>query len=312
MSAAAAAERPSGGARPRDAALSVLLAGLLAASVTLQMVRDRHWQPYVPPHGVLWIRSSALASRLALSFDAIAADVYWIRAVLYYGSMRLAPEPARNFDALYPLLELTTGLDPRFKVAYRFGAIFLAEPFPNGPGRVDQAIQLLERGLAFDPQAWEYMVDIGFIHYWWTQDHRQAAEWFLRAADLPGAGQWLRPLAAATLLQGGDRAASRELWRRMADTDVEWIRRNAERRLLQLDALDAIDRLNALLVRYQASAGRPPASWGALVATGWLRQVPRDPTGVPYVLDPTVGYVRLARESPLWPLPEEPARARTP
>ncbi|MFP5379226.1 MAG: tetratricopeptide repeat protein [Vicinamibacteria bacterium] len=288
-------------------ALGFVLVLLVAASIGVQVARDRVWEPYTPERALLWVQSSTLARRLALSFDALAADVYWIRAVLYYGGMRLAPEDERNFDALYPLLELTTGLDPRFKVAYRFGAIFLAEPAPDGPGRADQAIALLERGIEADPAGWEYLHDIGFIHYWWTRDYRAAASWFERAADVPGSAEWLRPLAATTLLHGGDRETSRALWRRLYESsEVDWLRNNAQHRLRQIDALDAIDQLQAVVARAEAAIGRRPADWRALIVGGWLRGVPLDPAGAPFVLDPATGRVTVSRESPLWPLPDEP------
>ena len=70
----------------------------------------------------------------ARSFESLAADVYWIRAIQHYGGERLAQGP-RNYDLLYPLLDLTTSLDPYFSIAYRFGAIFLSEQYPGGPGR---------------------------------------------------------------------------------------------------------------------------------------------------------------------------------
>jgi hypothetical protein len=284
-----------------------VVAGLLAISVALQIARDRVWQPYTPERSVLWIQSSGLADRLVLSFNALAADVYWIRAVLFYGSMRLAPEETRNFDALYPLLELTTGLDPRFKVAYRFGAIFLTEPAPYGPGRPDQAIALLERGLAHDPTVWEYMHDIGFVHYWWTHDYQAAAEWFLRGAEAPGGAAWLRPLAAVTLQRGGDRASSRVLFQQLYESaEVDWLRSNAERGLLQLDALDLIDRLEAVIAKVEAETGRRPADWPDLVARRVLTGVPHDPAGVPLVLDARTGRVTVSRDSPLWPMPDEP------
>ena len=56
--------------------------------------------------------------------------------------------PRPDYPLLYPLLDLTTTLDPVFNIAYRFGSIFLAEPYPGGAGRPDLAITLLEKGLA--------------------------------------------------------------------------------------------------------------------------------------------------------------------
>lgn len=293
------------------------VAVLLAASIGVQAVRDRGWAPYEPPNPVLWLRSGTLARRLALGFDNLLADVYWMRAVVYYGGTRRGTmDPARRtYALLHPLLELVTTLDPHFKVAYRFGAIFLTEAYPSGPGRPDQAVALLERGVEADPRsAWEYMQDIGFVHYWWLRDYAAAAAWFDRSSRQPGAPLWMRPLAAATLARGGDRASSRFLWTEiLRGTDVEWLRRNAQLRLAQLDAMDQIDRLNAASARHAVRAGHPARSWSELMTGEGLGGVPLDPGGVPFVMDPNTGLVRLSRRSPLWPLPaESPAQGRPP
>ena len=205
------------------------------------------------------------------------------------------------------MLDLVTTLDPRFTVAYRFGAIFLTEAYPNGPGRPDQSIALLERGIEQDGGRWEYMHDIGFIYYWWLKDYAKAAEWFDRAGKAPGAPTWLAPMAATTLAVGGDRQSSRTLWRQlMESSDIDWIRSNAERRLLQLDAMDMIDQLNVIADRYEAREGHVAQSWQTLVAAERLRGVPLDPAGTPFVINPTTGRIGLAPDSPLAPLPEEP------
>jgi hypothetical protein len=47
-----------------------------------------------------------------------------------------------------------------------------------------------------------------------------------------------------------------------------------------------------------------PRHWQELIAAGVVRGTPLDPAGVPFVLDSTNEDVRLARESPLWPLPD--------
>jgi hypothetical protein len=199
----ASAQRPS--SRGLVAAVLVLL--LLATGV--QVVRDRGWQPYEPTTPVLWFQSGNLLKRVSLGFHPLVADTYWIRAVVYYGGKRRAGQHGRDFELLDPLLNFVTTLDPQFKVAYRFGAIFLTEAYPSGPGRPDLAIALLRRGIDASPATWEYFHDIGFVHYWWLQDYKTAAEWFEKGARLPGAPTWLRPLAATTLAAGGDRQSSR-------------------------------------------------------------------------------------------------------
>ena len=97
---------------------------------------------------ILYVRSGAALKRIVLGFDALAADVYWIRAIQHYGGDRLTgPAQATKYQLLYPLLDITTTLDPYFNIAYRFGAIFLSEAYPGGPGRPDQSVALLRKGL---------------------------------------------------------------------------------------------------------------------------------------------------------------------
>lgn len=294
------------GQRPSNRLHLVAIAGLLVLSIAVQVVRDRGWQPYEPTTPVLWFQSGPLLKRVALGFDNLLADVYWIRAVVYYGSKRKADEKNRNFDLLDPMLTFVTTLDPYFKVAYRFGAIFLTEAYPSGPGRPDRAIALLERGLSANPSGWEYMHDIGFVHYWWLHDYKSAAEWFARAGKLPGAPTWLPSLAATTLAQGGDRQSSRMLWRQLLQTgEGDWFRRSAQLRLMQLDAMDVIDQLNLASQRFQQREGRPPRSARELLQETRLRSIPVDPTGVPFFMDPA-GRIDVSKSSTLWPLPREP------
>lgn len=290
--------------RPSNRWLLAGVAALLALSIGVQVVRDRGWQPYQPATPLLWFQSGPILKRLSLGFENVVADVYWIRAVVYYGGKRRSKEKEQDYSLLDPLLTLVTDLDPRFKVAYRFGAIFLTEAYPDGPGKPDRAIALLQRGIETDPTGWEYMHDIGFVHYWWLRDYQKAAQWFEKSGQLPGAPEWLAPLAATTLVRGGDRESSRLLWRQLRDTtDVDWVRSNAELRLLQIDAMDVVDDLNRASRRFASREGRPPRDWRELVIGERLRGVPLDPTDVPYEIDPATGHVDVSQTSTLWPLP---------
>ena len=289
--------------KPRAAAIAALIA-LAAGSVALQAARDSRYASETTATRLLYLRSGETAKRLALEYDALAADMYWIRAVLHYGGDRLQDPGADRYELVYPLLDLTTSLDPRFQIAYRFGAMFLAEPPPGGPGRVDLAETLLKKGMAATPERWQYPHDLGFIYYWQKQDFKTAAMWFQRASALPDAPAWLGPVAAGMLARGGDRASSRQLLTRILEgADQEWLRQAAARWLRQLDALDQMDQLNALVAEFQRRAGRQPESWVDLIRVGWLPGIPVDPAGHPYVF--SRGTTRLSPESPLSPLPED-------
>ena len=309
---AAVADQAVRAARPSNMVLLAALPVLFAVAVGLQVIRDRDRPRFEPPAGMLWLRSGEAVKRMALGYDAILSDLYWMRAVVYYGGQQLDRDKPPNYDQLYPMLDLVTTLDPRFNIAYRFGAIFLAEAYPAGPGRPDQAIALLQRGIDRTGK-WEYMHDIGFVYYWWLRDYPKAAEWFNRAAAVPGSPGWLAPLAATTLAVGGDRQSSRTLWQQLLNSaDAEWLRGNAEFRLSQLDAMDLIDALNARAAQYAAREGHVAQTWQQLGPALGLRAVPTDPAGEPLVIDPATGRIGLGPTSPLYPLPDEPPPSAKP
>jgi tetratricopeptide (TPR) repeat protein len=289
-----------------------LVALLLAAAIAIQVVRDRGWVPYEPPNPTLWVQSGPLMQRLSLSYANLMADVYWIRAVVYYGGERRRDDQAKNYEGLYPLLNMVTALDPHFIVAYRFGAIFLTEAYPQGPGRPDQAIQLLERGIERDNGRWEYFHDIGFVYYWWLHDYQKAGEWFLRGSERPNAASWLKALAATTMASGGRRDSSRQLWAELLKSDMEFIHGQAEQRLMQLDAMDMIDELTPVVQRFVDREHRLPASWQELATAEHLAKVPADPTGVPFVFDPKIGHIEVSKQSTLSPLPVSPSTPQGP
>ena len=269
----------------RGAAVGAVLC--LAGAVGVHAAQDRWPGPAVDRPELLYVRSPSVMKRVLLGNDAFAADVYWIRALQHFGSERLAPpEHVRSYALLYPLLDLTTTLDPYFSIAYRFGAIFLGEPYPGGPGRPDLAVALLRKGIAAQPAKWQYLQDLGFVYYWHMRDHRTAAAMFQKASEMPGAPNWLRPLAAVTLAEGGQRGASRALWQQLANADEVWLRDSARLRLAQLDAMEIMD------------------AWAAFRRErGFAPPIPLDPSGTPFVIDPSTGGLTIARESKLFPLP---------
>ena len=291
----------------RPALFAVVVCLLISLLVVLQVVRDARYQGARIEAQTLYLPSGPVLGRLALSFDALLADVYWMRAVNHYGSTKMSEDEDKSYDLLYPLLDITTSLDPRFNVAYRFGSIFLTEAFPDGPGRPDLAVALLQKGIRSNPSKWEYFMDVGFIYYWWLQDYEEAAVWFERASQVPGASWWLTSLAANTQALGGNRASARLLWSQMYETaDNEWMQNEALRRLAQIDALDQIDLLSRVVEEYQRNTGRLPAAWEDLVAAGALRAVPLDPAGFQYLLAQRTGEVLVSPQSPLFPLPDVP------
>ena len=301
---------------------AIALAGaLLAGAIQVQAARERAYPTLEVDEDAVYVTSGTAVRRLTGAYNALAADLYWIRAIQYYGGTKrrlagrsLGPEPppmlaaveSTEYSQLYTLLDITTTLDPRFDIAYRFGAVFLAEAYPAGAGRVDLAIKLLEKGTGARPDKWEYMEDAGFVYYWYAHDYRQAAAWFQKASEVPGAPVWLKPLAANTLARGGDRQSSRQMWQAILESaDVDWLRSSAERVLLQLNAIDQMEAIQARLDVFARLRGGPAGDWASVLRARLFSSTPLDPSGTPYELTPD-GNVRLSRASALFPLPVEP------
>lgn len=247
----------------------------------------------------LYFWSGEHVRRLSPGLENIMADVYWLRTVQYFGSQKAFATETR-FDLLEPLIDITTTLDPRFELAYRYGAVFLAEPFPNGAGKPEAAVRLLEEGARANPSSWRIQQDLGFFLFFFLQDAPRAAQVLEKASQLPGAPVWLRSSAADFLQKGGERETARRVWQHLYEQTDGQMKSNALFNLRHLAALDAIDAHDAAVEEFRRRHGRLPASLGQLAAAGLLRAPLRDPTEVPFEYDSRTGKTSIARGSPLW------------
>ena len=284
--------------------LAAAAIGALGLAIAIQAARDRAYpREERQSAGVLYVRSGPALRRLTLEYQPVFADIYWIRAIQHYGGgRRVGPGGRSRYELLQPLLDITTSLDPYFRIAYRFGAIFLSEGYPGGPGRPDQAIALIRKGISAQPKKWQYYHDVAFVYYWQLRDMEAAARWFRLAATQPNAPNWLEPVAATMLIEGGDRASARFLLQQILQSEEAWLQRMARRGLMQVDALDLIDQLQLRVHGFPPPDGGA-FSWEWLIRRGVLRGVPTDPSGAPFELDPGTGVVRVSPKSELHPMP---------
>jgi hypothetical protein len=280
--------------------LALLLVLLVPAVPWSQRQIDRGAGTFRVQEEVLYLWSGTHVKRLFPGFEGLAADVYWLRTVQYFGGQRLFASNKR-FELLRPLIEITTTLDPRLEMAYRYGATFLSEPSPLGAGRPREGIEVLEAGTRAIPSSWRLRQDLGFFHFIYMHDAERAAAVLNEAADLPGAAFWLRTLAADLLAKGGERAASRRMWQQMFDqSEAGIIKENARSRLRILDSFDRADRLAALAAELGRRRGRLPARLEELREAGLSGGPLVDAAGVPFGYDPGTGSVFISKRSPMW------------
>ena len=125
---------------------------------------------------VLYVSSPKALKRMSLGYNGLIADIYWTRAVQYFGNKHV--QGADSYKLLSPLLEIATTLDPKLLVAYEFGSNFLTAKPPQGAGMPEQAITLVEEGIRNNPDEWKLYYDLGFIYYLDREDYRNAADAF--------------------------------------------------------------------------------------------------------------------------------------
>ena len=263
---------------------SLLLLGCVTASVLLLRHLDQI-RTGATLEEVLYISSPKALKKLSLGYDGLLADIYWTRAVQYFGNKH--HDGARRYDLLAPLLEITTTLDPHLLVAYEYGANFLAPKPPNGGGMPERAIALAEFGIRNNPDEWRLYYNDGFIHYMELKDYAGAAEVFARGSRVPNAHPFLAVLAGKMAEHAGDRQMAGMMWSTTYQTTKDRnVRANAAAHLRALQVDEDVTNLEALASRYQQQTGHFPGSFSELEAAGLLRGTPIDPLGHAYKLMP--------------------------
>jgi tetratricopeptide (TPR) repeat protein len=193
-----------------------------------------------PGPDVLNVSSTRVIKAMSLGYSSLLADIYWTRAVQYYGDKRHAVEDdatgerVEHYPMLYPLLQIAVTLDPQLVVASKFGAFFLTEPSPRGAGRPELAVRLLRAAIANNPNEWRLWADLGMIYYQ-NRDYRNAAEAYRLGSLHPKAGEWMKVMAARIAQDGGTPQISFFLWEEIFNSTKDpMIRKNALEHLLQL------------------------------------------------------------------------------
>lgn len=231
------------------------------------------------PH--LIVSSGPLLQKLSMGYAPLMADIYWTRAIQNFGT-HLANQDT-NVSLLAPLLNITVTLDPQLKVAYQFGAIFLAEAQPVGAGRPDQAIALVKRGIAANPEDWQLEYQLGCIYYWNAQDYRAAADAFWKTSSMPGAPEWMKAFAAAVEQKGNSPEASRVMWQEaFRESKDPRLKENAQFQLERLQLEQDLRNLDLAIGEFEKRAGHAAGSLQDLVSAGILRGVSVDPSGHAY------------------------------
>lgn len=277
----------------------VLLLGLTAAVAVVRW-NDSHGLHMPVQFGdeQLQVNESAM-KRITLAFNGIAADWYWMRSLQYVGGKIVKYEDTHDgrFDLrnltsldlhmLPSLLRMATTLDPQFLEPYYYGAVILPDLDPN------EAIALLERGIAANPAEWKLYQHLGYV-YWQRQDYQKAGEAYERGARLPGAPSWMLAMGARMKAEGGAGQAAREMYTHLYETsDDIYLKQMVEGQLMRLDSQDRGARIRELLSGFATRNGHCPSSWKDLAVELRAAGLALDSSDAP--LDPGQFRYRLVK-----------------
>lgn len=279
-----------------DLLLVVVLIVCLAGAVGVTRGLTQHRRVNTFNEDQLYLNGRS-ARRMSLAFNGLAADWYWMRSLQYVGRkvVKYEDEHGGQFGLidlssldlrlLPSLLDVTTTLDPQFIPAYQYGAVILPEI------NTDDAIALLNKGIAANPSSWRLHQHLGYI-YWQRKDYTRASEVYEAGAKLPGAPAWVAAMAARMKAEGGSPDAAREMYQRLSESSGDAsVKQMVEHQLARLDWLDDRDKIKEGLTEYRKRNGRCPAAWQDV--TEILRSAPMhidstgaplDPSGIPYRL----------------------------
>jgi tetratricopeptide (TPR) repeat protein len=262
-------------------ALALLVASMAGAVATLRAI-DREPR-FLAAQEALYVSSPKVLRRLSLGYTGLLADIYWTRAVQYFG--RQHHNGASDYRLLAPLLEVTTELDPRIFPAYEFGANFLAPKPPSGAGLPGSALALMKYGIEKNPNQWRLYYNLGFLYYTELNDYAKAADAFTQGAKLPVTNPFMPILAARMAQHAGEFDTARMLWTTTYENSKDpRIRQNAVEHLLALQVDEEVTQLEHIVEKYREERGRLPGSMIDLEGAGLIRGIPNDPKGHPYKL----------------------------
>jgi hypothetical protein len=275
---------------------------LAVALVAVTAAARRQLEPEASARGAVrdptWLPSGRTLRIASFGQRLLLADLYWLRAVQYVGETVLAK--AQRWDALYPLADIVTDLDPRHAYVYQIAGSNLA----GLAHRCDEAERILEKGMRNLPDSWS----LPFVHatnkFVFEQEYAEAAEYARRAAEI-GKRPHLALLAAnlSALANTDDeyRAAVAFLEHALSQTDTPELQEELRARRTKILTFEALATLERAIAGHRARTGRAPAWLGQLVPVE-LAALPEDPSGGEFLYDPATGAVRSSVIGPRAPL----------
>ena len=234
---------------------------------------------------LLYLPNGRYLKLVSLGQASLVADVVYLWAIQFYSDYG---REDRYTYLRHIFGEVIPQLDPRYVDPYWLGAMILSVEV----GDVDGALELLEQGMAANPEAWI----LPYLAGWEAEGAGrtlEAAKYFERAAAIPDAPSFTRRMGVGMLVRAGRFDEALRSWGEVLDDpgSDEISRVIAERWIRILETRKTVGSLEAAVRVFEQRHGRLPRILDELVATGLVETVPIDPDGNRYDYDPRSGRV---------------------
>ncbi len=217
-----------------------------------------------------------------------AANLLLVNTISYYGSL---VEQARNkfrvppeYPEMEKMIEAAVKLDPYNMDAYYFGQAILA----LGAGKIREINGLLEYGMQY--RDWDFYLPsfAAFNYAYFLKDYANAAKYYKRVGDLTGDPLSINLAGRYMYEAGRTEMAIAYLSLMVKDARNPAVKKTLETRLQALQEAKRIEEAKEL---FKTKYGRMPRSVEELVQKNFLAQLPLDPYGGKFYIDPQ-GMVR--------------------
>ena len=260
---------------------------LLLASVgwlqgELDMRQDR---TVVQIEGLAQLPKGEYLKPALLGYHHLGADILWLRLIQVIGKKR---NSADEYEWMYHALDVLTTLDPQYAYAYYAGGVILGDL----ANRTDLSNLLLEKGFDANPDVWNIPFLLGYNYYFLLGDPAKGAEYIMKAASLPDGPSYLPGLATRMAAEAGNPdTALAFLEARLLETQDQEMREVLAYRMKEVIIERDLHILESVVEAYRTQHQAPPARLADLVAAEVIPNLPQEPFGGDYRLDPKTGSV---------------------
>lgn len=252
------------------------------------VVKPRHEQLFTMPSNLLRVVSG--------QFKEISSDISFLNALTWLGGAKTQPDTHRylpqQYEWLHNTLKNSVTLDPYFMDPYYLmNSALIWDRY-----KLAEVNDLIAKGA--DKRSWDHLLSFfaGFNYYYFLNDVDTSFYYLKQASKRSGGNPFYDSLAARVAYKGNKtELAIMYLEEQIREADVKGAKDSLGYLERRLDLLKGIRQIEVAVEKYRELFGKPPSSVNELLTLKMLAELPKEPNGGRYYLDPD-GKVRSSKD----------------